>query len=251
MKYIKIILVPIGILLLFNVLTIIVRLFNINILNLQGAVVERTGIIETIIVDIIVVLILFSILFYYKKNAFKMTKMNKFFKAKNLYFIIIMILASMFIGVIISGVICQFIPRNKAKFNSIEELRYSALGLMFTIIIAPILEEIIFRGILFNYLRRYCNIVVAIVIQALTFGIFHGDFFQGIYAVFMGIALAIIYMYTDSLWGNIIGHGLANLINMILIFKVAVLFFIIISIVCIIIIIKNRKSIMKKVLKTE
>ena len=243
MKYLKIIIFSIGIIVLLYAVTFAIKLFNVDILKIYGLINEKQMIVERTIRDLIVIAIFFfGLILYGKKNIFKTIKINKIFKKKNISFIFMMCLSGLFLGSILSGIVEQFIPPNKFMLSSVENLKHSVLGIISMIIIAPILEEIIFRGIIFNYLKKYCRVTFAIIIQAIIFGVFHGNFFQGVYAFVLGIVLAIIYIYTDSLWGDIIGHALANLIDIILIFKIAAIIFMIISIISIIILIRNREK---------
>ncbi|MGL5634499.1 MAG: lysostaphin resistance A-like protein [Sarcina sp.] len=148
----------------------------------------------------------------------------------------------MLIGIVITGILTTFISSNKFAVNVVDNLKFSTIGMLLILFIAPIVEEFVFREVLFNYLRRNCSIVLAIVIQALAFAIYHGNISQGIYAFVLGIFLAIIYIYTNSLIGSITGHILANLIDLIISFKIVLLIFMIVSVICIIILIKNRKK---------
>ncbi|WP_195972662.1 CPBP family intramembrane glutamic endopeptidase [Clostridium thermobutyricum] len=244
MKYLKIAVVSIGTIILFNLITFAIKLFDINILKIPGLLSEKQLIIASTIRDLIVIAIFFFILILYgKKNIFKTIKINKFFKKKNIKLIIVMTLSGMFLGIILSGIVGEFITSNKFMINNVVNLKNSILGLIFMLIIAPILEEIIFRGILFNYLKKHCNVAFAIIIQAIVFGVFHGNVSQGVNAFVMGIILAIIYLYTNSLWGDILAHGLTNFLCLICgMYSVANGIFIITSIISIVILIKNREK---------
>ena len=84
------------------------------------------------------------------------------------------------------------------------------------VIIAPLLEEILFRGIIFARLREYMSVKVAIVISALIFGIIHGNVVQGIYAFIIGICLAYIYERYNTLLAAVLFHMSANLMSVIM-----------------------------------
>ena len=51
---------------------------------------------------------------------------------------------------------------------------------------------------------------MAIVLSGLMFGIWHGEFVQTVYTTFFGIALAVVYEYSGSLWVPIGMHILNN-----------------------------------------
>lgn len=88
-------------------------------------------------------------------------------------------------------------------------------ALMVTIICAgiiiPIVEEFVFRGLVFNRIKFQYNFVSAMIISALAFGIFHGNIVQGIYATILGVFLAYVYNKTKSIFIPILIHIGANL----------------------------------------
>ena len=81
------------------------------------------------------------------------------------------------------------------------------IQILYIIIVGPLIEEIIFRGIVFNRLRRYgMRLWVAIGVQAVFFGVYHLNFYQGIIGVILGVILAVIYNKTKTLWAPIVVH---------------------------------------------
>ena len=79
-------------------------------------------------------------------------------------------------------------------------------------IVAPFTEEFIFRGVIFKTLNKNISTLGTIIIQALFFGIFHGNLIQGIYATLLGVVLGYITYRTRSLWPAIIIHIINNTI---------------------------------------
>lgn len=79
-------------------------------------------------------------------------------------------------------------------------------------VVGPILEEIMFRGLLFKSLERaFRSPAAAIIISGLLFGLWHGSLVQGVYTAMMGIVLAYVYHKTRNLWFPILIHMLNNL----------------------------------------
>lgn len=79
------------------------------------------------------------------------------------------------------------------------------------VVVAPIFEEIICRGIfLEGFLKRY-NQWVALTASAILFGAIHGNLPQFLYATVLGLALGYVYMKTKSLILSIMLHALNNL----------------------------------------
>ena len=73
--------------------------------------------------------------------------------------------------------------------------------------LAPIAEEIIFRGITFKLARKFtAKFWIANTIQALMFGIAHGNLVQGTYAFALGLVIGYIYRKFNSLWAAMLAH---------------------------------------------
>ena len=76
--------------------------------------------------------------------------------------------------------------------------------------VAPaFIEEMIFRGIVMQSLRRYGDIF-ALVASALIFGIFHLNMVQMPYAFILGLCIGYFVMRTGSLWVGVIIHFINN-----------------------------------------
>ena len=78
-------------------------------------------------------------------------------------------------------------------------------------LISPIAEEIVFRGLVFNRMRRYYPTIAAIVVSGVLFGVYHGNLVQGIYGGCMGILLAYTYERMQSFFIPCLFHAAANL----------------------------------------
>ena len=77
-------------------------------------------------------------------------------------------------------------------------------------LLAPIGEELLFRGMLYTFLRRW-GPVVAVVVSSLPFGLLHGaDLVFLIHAALMGVLLALLYEMGGSLWPGVVAHSLHN-----------------------------------------
>ena len=78
-------------------------------------------------------------------------------------------------------------------------------------IISPIVEEIVFRGVLFHRIRKFYSMTVAVGGSALLFGMFHGNLPQFLYGTAMGAIMAVCYMYIGSFAAPLLVHMSANL----------------------------------------
>jgi len=78
---------------------------------------------------------------------------------------------------------------------------------------APVVEEIIFRGLLFGALVRSMGLVAAAIVSSLVFAAVHGYGLEGTLAVTVtGSLLCWIYWRTGKLWTAILAHGVHNAI---------------------------------------
>lgn len=82
--------------------------------------------------------------------------------------------------------------------------------IIYAICIAPVLEEIVFRGVLMTFLKKY-GIKTAIIISSLFFGISHYNIYMVIPAFFIGIVLACV-TYKYSLKYSVLLHVLMNIV---------------------------------------
>lgn len=80
-------------------------------------------------------------------------------------------------------------------------------------ILAPIAEELLFRGIIQGELRRAMPEWLAIIIQALLFSAFHMQPVQSVYVIVPGLLLGMAYAWSGTLWVPIIMHILFNLLG--------------------------------------
>lgn len=78
------------------------------------------------------------------------------------------------------------------------------------ILLAPVGEELLFRGLLFGWLRRHLSFVPAAVLQAIPFGLLHGSLDYALYASLLGYVLAMVRERTNSLRVCIASHTLVN-----------------------------------------
>lgn len=83
-------------------------------------------------------------------------------------------------------------------------------------IITPIMEEYIFRGLIFKRIRNYVSAKRAILASAFFFGMYHGNLVQVIYGTLSGILLGYLYEKYGSLKAPILAHMLMNTVSCIL-----------------------------------
>ena len=84
------------------------------------------------------------------------------------------------------------------------------LLLVFGCVLAPVGEELLFRGVLYTWLKRW-GPVLAVSASSMLFGLLHGPspVFLA-HAATMGVLLALLYEGSGSLWPGVLAHGLHN-----------------------------------------
>jgi membrane protease YdiL (CAAX protease family) len=95
-------------------------------------------------------------------------------------------------------------------------------------VIAPILEEVIFRKLLLNGLRGLGD-VSAVVLSALAFALFHMNLYQTAYAFVLGMVFGAIVLLTGSIRDTIFLHMLINGLSVVLTADVPELVLLVIS----------------------
>jgi membrane protease YdiL (CAAX protease family) len=78
------------------------------------------------------------------------------------------------------------------------------------VISAPILEEVLCRGILFETLRKGWGLGISILVPSLFFGMIHGDIATVIVATVSGLIFGVLYLRTSSIFTTIIVHSINN-----------------------------------------
>lgn len=131
------------------------------------------------------------------------------------------------LGLLLLGGVLSFVMVTLGKFinndtitagnNMINHSRLTILeGLLIIIsvaIIGPIVEEILFRGILLGALKPIMDVRIAILLSSVVFGLLHRtSVMMVVVATISGIVLSCIYLYHINLINSIIVHAMFNFI---------------------------------------
>lgn len=119
--------------------------------------------------------------------------------------------ALVFTSMLALNILVQWLPLENVLENQFEGLTHTFLGAFTISLLAPILEEVMFRGAIQGYLtRKLGNPWLAMAIAALVFGVYHMNPVQVVYASMFGFILGWMYYRTGSLMSVIVGHVLNN-----------------------------------------
>ena len=98
-------------------------------------------------------------------------------------------------------------------YNKVHEMQYGvqfAVGLVLYGVISPLAEEAVFRGVLYNRMKRCFNYRIALLVSSLLFGIYHGNLVQAVYGSVLGLMIAYFYDQYKSFAAPVLFHGVAN-----------------------------------------
>ncbi|MGM0175341.1 CPBP family intramembrane glutamic endopeptidase [Enterococcus sp. DIV0800] len=147
----------------------------------------------------------------------------------------------------------QFGLTLKSQFSAASAGSTTFSMFLYTSFAAPIAEELVFRGAILRSLEKYGK-SFAIVASSALFGIYHGNFSQGIFAFFVGLILGYttikfslkwaiaLHMFNNFILGDLLSHltfGLPIHIQSLISYIIILPFFVL----GIFFLIKNRKAI--------
>lgn len=78
------------------------------------------------------------------------------------------------------------------------------------VIVAPVSEEVLFRGYLLGKLRKYLPIWASILITSLLFALVHFAWNVGVDVFALSIVLSLLRIHTGRLWPSILLHMIKN-----------------------------------------
>lgn len=191
-------LIPLYILLLLNpiLLFIIASVYaTYNVDNLTNFINNYGGII-LILTNII------YIIYIIKKNRIKVNKYNLIDNYPKIY---LFISIPLFLNSLILLINNQKIPTINIY-----------IALFGSVIIGPILEELVFRYLIYNNLNKFNKKNTSIILSSLIFALVHNGFINIVYAFIIGTILTIIYSKNKNIKEVIILHMVANLMSLLI-----------------------------------
>lgn len=171
----------------------------------------------TLISSILTLLILGLVFLIRKKNFLEETSI----RSMPVSGIVPVALAAVGFNIVVSKLL-QIIPFPESWIESYQQnssmigAGNMAVAWIATVIVAPILEEIVFRGLIYTRLKQGMAAVAAAVIASLLFALSHGTIVWGIYTFLLSMILIWTFERFQSLTANICFHFFFNLTGMVL-----------------------------------
>jgi len=109
------------------------------------------------------------------------------------------------------GIVVTMIPFSDEIVKNHDKVINSATApiwaqMLYGVIIAPVVEEIFFRGIVHDRLSKVMALPVAVVLSSIGFALLHGELLSIIVAFACGVVLALLYSRFDSVMVPIAFH---------------------------------------------
>ncbi|WP_042891608.1 CPBP family intramembrane glutamic endopeptidase [Bacillus cereus] len=164
-------------------------------------------------------LILIFVFLIYKKETMNDSKLSIKFSRVSFGWILVGIVAvflAQTIGSILDKSIFHLTTQSVNTSSNIESVAISPLALLSIVILAPLVEELVFRYAAINILNSKFNKIGCILVSSLFFSIMHFDF-PFVFGYFLiGLVLSAIYVRTNRLLVSFVVHATMNLIVVIL-----------------------------------
>jgi membrane protease YdiL (CAAX protease family) len=110
----------------------------------------------------------------------------------------------------------QVVPYSIHTNNLVSSAQTNLKMVILICVVCPILEEIIFRKILFEFFNRKIGIVGAAFISALLFSLIHFDFANIATYILIGLVFSLIYIKSKNLMNSMVSHMVMNAIILII-----------------------------------
>ncbi len=242
-KFLEGIIVSAAIMVMFMLLQIMVSIVGIeaamlaymtrggnNIQYVESALMDilsEPGYLTTLTVVATLVSTVFSVPAYWiiwgrKKTAQdKQYFREKVLRLKPFAMIIIASCGLYYLAILIAAVIAVVSPETMNDYNEMMDTALGGsqmLAMLAAVILAPVNEECIMRGLILKNLQRFFTTPVVVIIQAVLFGIFHANWVQGLYVLPVGAALGYVAVKTRSVMPSIFMHLFYNMLSFVVIF---------------------------------
>ena len=176
---------------------------------------DMENIIPILMVSQILAILVFGLWYYFAYGRKPRPEGTDKPKLQHILLILVLGLAAQFAISGVLSVVESLAPSMLEKYDQLMEMagitETTLLSILSTVILAPVSEELVCRGVVFKLAGKVSpNFWVANIIQALSFGILHANWVQGIYAFALGIVLGLVYRRFQNIWLCMLLHAAMN-----------------------------------------
>lgn len=190
---------------------------GLNAGELQYIVMNRymENIVPVLIVSQLAAVLVFGLWYYFVWGKKKRPEGTEKPKAVKILLIVLLGVAAQFAISGLLSLVDIFVPSALQEYEELMEMagitEVTVLSLISTVILAPLNEELVCRGIVYRLAGKISpRFWVANIVQALAFGILHGNLVQGAYAFVLGLLLGLVYRQFRNIWLCMLLHASMN-----------------------------------------
>lgn len=190
-----------------EVLVVIVVLFLIQLILNSLNIIHF----DSIFIDIFLI---FYFIFKLKDNLPDKNDFSEVFAGDLLKYILVIVVLNVFLSygfLYLSNYLLEIFPPLSfiSGYNVSDSIM--ALGVLATIFLSPIVEELLFRGVFYNRLKIIVPTLFSVLISSLLFASLH-SYGSVISAFIFGLCMSILYIKTDNILVPMFAHFLNNLL---------------------------------------
>jgi membrane protease YdiL (CAAX protease family) len=163
----------------------------------------------------IICITIFSQWYYYSCGGDYRPDRKRTFNPLMILGVIILVPGMQFFSSYLIGIVSMAFPQWLEQYEELIETAglgsdITPLMLLYSVVLAPIGEELMFRGVTMRQARKAVPFWAANLLQAFLFGVFHLNWIQGIYAFALGLVLGIVCEKGGSIYYSLLFHILFN-----------------------------------------
>jgi hypothetical protein len=163
----------------------------------------------------IICIVVFGLWYYHSCGGDYLPNPSRTFTVPQLTAVVILVPGMQFFTSYLIGFITIAFPKWWEQYQKLMDTAglsddISPLMLCYSVILAPICEELIFRGVTMRQARKAVPFWLANLLQAFLFGLFHMNWIQGIYAFALGLVLGLVCEKGGSIYYSLLFHMLFN-----------------------------------------
>lgn len=158
----------------------------------------------------------FGLWYYHSLGGDYLPSIPRTFSVMQIAGIVILVPGAQFVSGYLVGFVSMIFPKWLEQYEQLIETAgldstLTLAMLLYSVILAPVCEELMFRGVTMHLARKALPFWLANILQAFLFGFFHMNWIQGIYAFALGLVLGFVCEKGGSIYCAILLHMLFNL----------------------------------------
>lgn len=163
----------------------------------------------------VITIAIFGLWYYIKYDGCYLPKVQTTFHPVSLVGIVMLVPGMQYLSTYIVALTASLFPDWLKTYETLIEnagldSKITFGMFLYSVLLAPVSEELIFRGVTMRQAKKALPFWGANLLQALLFGIYHMNMVQGIYAFCLGLILGYVCEKGGSIYYSILLHMLFN-----------------------------------------